>query len=393
MARIAEEVINKIKSDISLVRLAESQGFKLVKQGKDYAVCCPFHEEKTPSCIISPESNLFNCFGCGAGGSVIDWVMKTQSVSFRFACEMLQKDLGVIAENSTSARIKNTKTKLAAPLSADADSQTALRQVIDFYHDTFKQSPEAQDYLRQRGLESAELIEHFKLGFANRTLGYHLPEKNRKAGKELRGKLQEIGILRESGHEHFNGSLVVPVFDENEVITEVYGRKLLDNLRKGTPKHTYLPGPHDGVFNEKALKNQSEIILCESLIDAMTFWVHGFRNVTASYGTQGFTASHLAAFKRHGIKRVLIAYDRDDPGNTAADKHAAMMQAEGIDCFRILFPQGMDANSYALQVTPARKSLELVIRKAEWLGNGKPPEITTEMAVEVTEEHSHSAFI
>ncbi|WP_284285400.1 CHC2 zinc finger domain-containing protein, partial [Marinibactrum halimedae] len=125
MARIAEEVINKIKSDISLVRLAESQGFKLVKQGKDYAVCCPFHEEKTPSCIISPESNLFNCFGCGAGGSVIDWVMKTQSVSFRFACEMLQKDLGVIAENSTSARIKNTKTKLAAPLSADADSQTA----------------------------------------------------------------------------------------------------------------------------------------------------------------------------------------------------------------------------------------------------------------------------
>jgi DNA primase len=63
MARIADEVIERIKAEVSLVRLAESQGYPLRKQGKDYAVCCPFHEEKTPSCIISPKSNLFNCFG------------------------------------------------------------------------------------------------------------------------------------------------------------------------------------------------------------------------------------------------------------------------------------------------------------------------------------------
>lgn len=375
MARLADEVINRIKTEVSLLRLVESQGHTVTKQGKDYVVCCPFHEEKTPSCVISPKTNLFNCFGCGAGGSVIDWVMKTQGVSFRFACEILQKDLGLIAESGTETTKQNTTTKLTPPLAANADSQTALRQVIDYYHETFKQAPEVQEYLRSRGLEHPELIDRFKLGFANRTLGYRLPEKNRKAGAELRGKLQEIGILRNSGHEHFNGSLVVPIIDENGVISEVYGRKILGSrLRKGTAQHLYLPGPHNGVWNVEAFKASNEIILCEALIDAMTFWVHGFRNVTASYGTSGFTSSHLAAFKQHDIKRVLIAYDRDEAGNNAAEKLAKELQTEGIDCFRILLPKGMDVNEYAQQVTPAQKTLGLVIRKAEFMGKGKDPE-------------------
>jgi DNA primase len=210
--------------------------------------------------------------------------------------------------------------------------------------------------LKQQG------IERFKLGCANRTLGYRLPEKNRKAGAEVRGQLQQIGILRQSGHEHFSGSLVIPVINPEGVITEVYGRKLLGNkLRKGTPQHLYLPGPHAGVFNEEALFATDEIILCESLIDALTFWAAGYRNVTASYGTSGFTDDHLAAFHRYGIQRVLIAYDRDEAGNQAA---------EGIDCFRVQFPKGMDANEYALQVKPAAKSLGLVLRSAQWMGKG-----------------------
>ena len=375
MARLPDDVIERIKSDISLLRLVGSQGHQPKKQGKDYALSCPFHDEKTPSLIISPKTNLFNCFGCGAAGSVIDWVMKTQGVSFRFACELLQKDLGLIADSGTKTVKQNTTTKLDAPLSANADSQTALRQVIDYYHQTLKQSPEVLAYLEKRGLKSSELVDRFKLGFANRTLGYRLPEKQVKAGKELRGKLQAIGILRESGHEHFNGSLVVPVMDEHGIISEVYGRKILGSrLRKGTPQHLYLPGPHDGVWNVEALQACEEVILCEALIDAMTFWVNGFRNVTASYGTNGFTASHLAAFKQHGIKRVLIAYDRDEAGNRAADELAKKLAKENIDCFRILLPKGMDVNEYALQVTPPEKSLGLVIRKAEWMGEGKAPE-------------------
>ncbi|MBL4621485.1 MAG: toprim domain-containing protein, partial [Immundisolibacteraceae bacterium] len=110
--------------------------------------------------------------------------------------------------------------------------------------------------------------------------------------------------------------------------------------------------------------------LCESLIDALTFWCAGYRNVTASYGIEGFTADHLDAFKEHHTERVLIAYDRDTAGEKAADKLATQLNQEGIDTYRIHFPKGMDANEYALQVQPASKSLGVVIRSAVWLGKG-----------------------
>ncbi|MES9904934.1 MAG: CHC2 zinc finger domain-containing protein [Sedimenticola sp.] len=373
MARIPEDEINRLKEKISLVRLAESQGHKLKKQGKDFLLSCPFHEEDTPSLVITPSKNLFRCFGCDAGGSVIDWMMKTQNVSFRHAVELLQKEVGLSCGHSTPT----SPPKSLPPLAANPNNQATLKRVIDYYHECLKSSPEALEYLESRGLKDTELIERFKLGYANRSLAYRLPEKNRKAGAEVRGQLQAIGILRKSGHEHFNGSLVVPVADEHGVISEVYGRKIRKDLRKGTALHLYLPGPHQGVWNTEALKAYKEIILCEALIDAMTFWVHGFRNVTTSYGTGGFTDDHLAAFKSHGIERVLIAYDRDEAGNRAAEELTKKLMVSGIDCFRVLVPKGMDVNEYALQVKPAKKSLGLVIRKAEWLGNGQKPEITT----------------
>lgn len=385
MARIADDVVGRIKTDISLLRLVESQGYAPKKQGKDYALSCPFHEgDNEPSLIITPKSNLFHCFGCDAGGSVIDWVMKTQGVSFRHAAELLRDDLTLAAGSvGSSASVKKTTVpKLAAPVTQSTDDQAVLAQVIDYYHQTLKQESEAQAYLAERGLDNAELINTFKLGYANRTLGLRLPNKNRKAGKEIREQLQRIGLYRDTGREHFNGSLVVPVLDERGVISEVYGRKLLDNLRKGTPRHLYLPGPHAGVWNVQALMASKEIIVCEALIDAMTFWAHGFRHVTASYGTSGFTDDHLQAFKAHGIERVLIAYDRDTAGNKAAETLAKKLIAEGIDCFRILLPKGMDVNEYALTTTPAAKVLGLAVRKAEWLGQGKAPAVGTTAAKE-----------
>ena len=151
-------------------------------------------------------------------------------------------------------------------------------------------------------------------------------------------------------------------------MTEVYGRKILNNLRVGTPLHLYLPGPHRGVWNLEALQATKEIILCEALIDALTFWCAGYRNVTASYGIEGFTEDHLAAFKRYGTERVLLAYDRDEAGEKAAQTLAEKLIAQGIECFRIHFPKGMDANEYALAVKPAEKSLGVLIRSAIWLG-------------------------
>jgi len=374
MARLSDDVIERIKREVSLVRLVESQGHELKKHGKDVAICCPFHQDDTASLVITPKTNLFHCFGCGEAGSVIDWVMKTQGLSFRFACEVLQKDVSLVMDSGAGVIRDNTTTKLAPPLAADADHQTALKQVLHYYHETFKQSPEVQDYLRSRGLESAELVSQFQLGFANRTLAYRLPERNRKAGAELRGKLQAIGILRDSGHEHFNGSLVIPIIGPDGTVHEVYGRKILGSkLRKGTAQHLYLPGPHRGVWNESAFNACDEIILCEALIDAMTFWVHGFRHVTSSYGTSGFTDSHLAAFKAAGIQRILIAYDRDDAGDNAANKLAQHLVAEGLDCFRVVLPHEMDVNELALQSDSPKEALGLVLRQAQWMGSGKAP--------------------
>ena len=306
-------------------------------------------------------------------------------MSFRNACEILQHDVGLVA-GSTQIVKQGRRKKLASPLVADADDQALLHRVVDYYHATLKQDSEALAYLKTRGLDHAELIDRFKLGYANRTLGYRLPEKSRKAGAELRGRLQALGILRESGHEHFNGSIVVPIINDQR-ITELYGRRARDDLREGTPYHLYLPGEHAGVWNLDALHTSPEIIICEALLDAMTLWVHGFKNVTASYGTNGFTADHLAAFKKYGTQRVLIAYDRDAAGDRAAESLAQTLMAEGIECFRMQFPKGMDANAYAVQVgtsvagagatalhmSPAAKALGLVIRKAVWMGKGDAP--------------------
>ena len=175
---------------------------------------------------------------------------------------------------------------------------------------------------------------------------------------ELRTRLERLGLYRASGHEHFTGSLVIPVFDAAGAVAEVYGRKITDNLRAGTPLHLYLPGPHRGVWNLPgiAAAPDGEVIVCEALIDALTFWCAGYRNVTASYGVDGFTEAHLAAFQQHAVRRVLIAYDRDEAGERGAAVLAERLSAAGIATGRVEFPHGVDANAYALKVTPAVKS-------------------------------------
>ena len=389
MARIPDEALERLKREVSLARLIEAQGLKLIVQGKDLACRCPWHEgDDTPSCIVSPKTNLWHCFGCDAGGSVIDWVMRMHKVSFRHACELLAKQhpaLAAATSTSTTpaatAKLSQGKLRTAQSFSLAAGDQELRDQVIDFYHTTLKASPEALEYLEKRGLGSMELIEHFRLGYANRTLAYRLAPKQYKAGAEMRTALQRVGILRDSGHEHFNGSIVVPLFGASadgapRVVVGAYARKLLDNLRAGTPKHLYLPGPHRGVFNREGLEGQPEIILCEALIDAMTFWSAGYRNVTSCYGVNGMTDELLAALKSCGAQRVLVAFDRDEAGDRGAETLSKRLTAEGLDCFRLLFPKGMDANAYACAVKPAEKSLGVVIRSAQWLGQGAKPALT-----------------
>ena len=388
MARIPEEEIERLKREIPVERLAEARGVVLKPHGKDLIGLCPFHEDHEPSLVITPEKNLWHCMGaCQSGGSVIDWVIKAEGVSFRHAVEILRKDLSSLAASPPVKR--SLVRKLPPVLSRDGEDRELMRQVIDYYHAVLKESPEALRYLEKRGLHSSEMIDLFRLGFADRTLGYRLPHKRCKAGEEIRGRLQRLGIYRASGHEHFTGSLVIPVIDEAGEVTGIYGRKIRDDLLERVPIHLYLPGPRKGVWNMEALMASKEIILCEALIDALSFWCAGICNVTSSYGISGFTDDHLEAFKKYGTKKVLIAYDRDDPGDRAALSLADKLMSEGIECFRIHFPRGMDANEYALKTPPARKSLEILVRSALWLGKGKrqgPQDPDCVPTVEVEEE-------
>lgn len=388
MARLPDETIAHIKQTYSVQRLVEAQGIQLKQHGHDLIGLCPFHDDKDPSLVITPSKNLWHCLGaCQCGGSVIDWVMKAEGVSFKHAVELLLNDYDAQgcanvaggrkpgATGRTHFAKRSTVKKLPTALGDKADDNALLMQVVDYYHQCLKQSPDALDYVKQRGL-TREAIDQFKLGFSNRTLGYRLPFKNRVAGHQVRGQLQRLGVIRHTGHEHFNGSLVIPVMNHG-VVTELYGRKITNKVRKGTPLHLYLPGPHRGVFNLDVFAHHDEMILCESLMDALTFWCAGYRNVTCSYGIEGFTTELLTAFKENNIQRILIAYDRDEAGNKAAQALATTLMNEGIDGYRIEFPKGMDANDYAMKVGPPAKSLGLVIRKAVWLGKGKQTRLPT----------------
>jgi DNA primase len=384
MPRIPQEELERLKREVSLVRLIEAQGHELKKRGRDWVMRCVFHEEDTPSLSVSEAKNVWHCFGCGASGTVLDWVMKTQGISLPHAVQLLRNDAPL--EGAQKVGVNRSHVRHLPSLAADADEAALLREVADAYHGTLKQSPEALDYLTQRALVHGELVDTFRLGYANKSLTYRLPPGHSKEGREVRAKLQRVGVYRASGHEHLNGCLVVPVLDlETGAVRQMYGRRIVANhkIPAGQPKHLYLSLPLAGVWNEAALVANREVIVCEALIDAMTFWCAGYRNVIAAYGVNGFTTDHWAALKRHGTRAVWIAYDRDDAGNTAAEKLGTELREAGMETWRVLLPKGMDVNEYARRVTPAQKSLGVLLQQAEWIGKGRRPAASVEpVAVE-----------
>ncbi len=411
MPRIPQADLQQLKNEVSVQSLIEASGVELKKGGKDFTGICPFHADATASLVVTPHKNLWHCFGCQIGGGPIDWVMKLRGVSFRQAVQVLTEEMvGELSSLAAGPKKTTTVRSLTAPVSLEADDRALLAQTVAYYHQRLKDEDSgaaARAYLASRGLNHPGLIDAFQLGVADRTLGLSLPLKNRKDGAAIRTRLQAIGLIRESGHEHFNGSLVIPVFDEQGQVTEVYGRKIRDDLRPGTPKHLYLPGPREpgeparsrGVFNLAGVQEagrrepgQREVILCEALIDAMTFWVHGFHNVTSSYGIEGFTDDILQSFKANGIERVLMAYDRDAPGEKAAARLAPLLMAEGFEVLQVLFPPGMDANAFACTMDAPGQALALVVRQAQWLGGVRSVAVV-QQAVQVEEQPPAPSFL
>lgn len=370
METCADQVPECPASHRDLIRLVETSGVELFRQGAVWVGKCPFHADQGQALLVDPRNGHWQCDGdCQTGGTAVEWIMKREGVSRAHATELLRQE-GLSGASSVPGTPEQPPTgTLETPFSSEDDDQTVLRRIFDFYHQTLLQSPEALTYLKDRRIDSPEAIKHFNLGFSNRTLGYHLPERNRKEGAALRGRLQRLGILRSSGHEHFRGSVVVPIISRGQV-DQAYGRKVTPNLRPGTPLHVFLPGDHKGIFNLDAVETSEELIVCQSVLDALTFWCAGYRNVTCTYGLDGFRDELADALIRLATARVLVAYRASPEGDRAASLFGARIQDGGIDSYRIEFPPGLDANAYAVQSSSPSDALGERIRKSVWLAKG-----------------------
>ena len=395
MAKFTQSQIDKIKRELKIKDLAEEQGLKLARKNGQFVTRCLWHRDNDPSLFIHPTKNLFNCFGCDAGGDSIKWIMKSFKMEFTRAMEYILERYPHLKEESSTESPEKTKTE-TCPLDMEVSDQKFLQQIIEFYHQRLVNDYAAQDYLMKRGILDNEAIKVHKIGFADRELGRVIPNAQRKAGKEMRTRLADLGIYRrKTGHGHFNGCIVFPIIDCNGNIREIYGRRVNDHIRKGTDSHFYLPKESRlfddrGMWNEQALSVHSEIILCESIIDAISFWCAGYKNATAIYGCKGFTNYHLDSFAKYKTKTVLLALDRDDEGEATTKRIGKTLLESGINVYRVDFPKAtVDANEY-LKIAGKgdhgdhrQKSIHgwmgLVIRNATWLGKGQPIELKMEV--------------
>jgi DNA primase len=384
VARIPQEEIDRIKREVAVADLVRARGIELRGAGENLIGLCPFHEDREPSLVITPGKNLWNCLGaCNAGGDVIRWVERSEHVPFVRAVELLHRGYPHFSDAVKRGSRPKAIDPPACPISTDMSDGKLMAAVLDYYAKRLNRTDaaEAVRYLEQRGIWNEEAIDRFHIGFADRSLGTLLPYPEGKAGRELRARLAQLGLYRaDSGREHFNGCLVFPVTGRDGEVTEIYGRKIRDDIRHRVGWHLYLPGPHRGIWNGEVLTESKEIVLCEAIIDALTFWISGIRNVIAAYGVNGFTDEMFEAMKACGTTRVFVAYDRDEAGDAASAQLAGRLGREGITCYRVLFPRMMDANEYARKVAPAAQSLTLLVRSAEWIGGPKPKSIAAPVA-------------
>jgi DNA primase catalytic core len=385
--RIPQDELEALKSTVSLKALFAARGVELKKAGKDgewLGLCC-FHQESSPSLHVSEDKGLYHCFGCGAKGDALTLLQQNEAVSFRQAVEMLRAGYssgrapGGAAGAGARGVKRSTALKLPALAEVSASDRELMLEVVRFYHENLLSKSSAQRYLERRGIGSREAIEQFSIGFSDRTLGYRLPASNRTAGASLRSRLQALGIYGASGHERMRGCITVPLFDEHGAVVQMYGRRISEKVAKDK-RHLLLPFPRAGIFNREGFAEAKEIIVCEGVIDALSWWCAGFRNVTASLGAAALGEEHVRCFSEHGIERAFVAFDGDEGGRRGTLEATQRLMEAGVECWKVEFPAGLDANEFALRHAPAAQSLGQLLRLAQRLGPSRSPRLAAPTA-------------
>ena len=331
-----------LKGRVDIVAMFEEFGVKLIKKGKSYTGLCPWHDDHEPSLSVDREKGLYNCFGCGEAGDMFSLVEKMKDCGFKEALQFLKKKAGAPqVEAEPAAAPALTPPDYGQPVKQAKDSaydqgNLTLTDITDFYHKKLYEKKQALGYLEQRGITNTELYTRFKLGYADGSLLNVCSNGQKQA-------LKTLGLVRESGSEHLHGCITFPILDEHERTVSLYGRSI-----EGI-NHLYLPGQHKGVFNAKASKVYDEIILTESIIDALSLIQLKLENVQATYGTNGFTEEHIKILKDNLVKTVVIGFDSDEAGQKAAEKLKTKLLEQGFKVKVISPPKGKDWNEYLLQ--------------------------------------------
>jgi DNA primase catalytic core len=349
-----------LKARVDLVALVRTHGVTLTRAGREWKGLCPFHEERTPSFHVNPQKQLYHCFGCGAGGDAIEFVMKREALDYPAALAKLQGLAGGNAEGTQPGPSRRPVDPLTP------EFQRAVGPVLEYYEKALCNSPQAQGYLKSRGIVGAELLDAFRIGYADGSLLRALPSREAAEGREAYDLLRRSGIVTEHGREFFHGYIVIAVTDENGSILNLCGRNT--SPRSKRPPHLYLL-PHTGPMNPRAL-NQDAIVLAESPIDLLSLYASGVRNATCNYGTNGFTERLIPLLVDRGVGRVLIAFDADAPGSAAALRLSERLAEAGIEGMRVLFPEGMDPNDVLVRL--GADALRGCVERA-----GRPPEVET----------------
>lgn len=332
----------------ALVEAVTSAGVSLTKAGDEYKGLCPFHSEKTPSFHVNPEKEVFFCFGCGAKGNTKVFLHRING-RIVTSSDLLKKEMHLVIPKKAKPKKNGNGSSVAEPNGLLTGRVTS--QVIDQYHKTLSTSKAAQEYLKSRGLFDTEALSAFRIGYADGSLLRMAPARS-----ELREKLLEIGLLnrdKKTGRpepggrvwEHFKGCIVCPVEDPgNSGVAEIYGRKVIS----GKCNHLYLSGDHGAaVWNHPGVRaaEGGDLIITESIFDALSCWINGFKNVLALFGTNGLTDAHVELMRKHRPQRIILAVDADDGGRRAIEPLTERL-CNVADVYLAELPEGEDPCSF-----------------------------------------------
>ena len=349
MARYSDELIDEVKNSNDIVDVI-SQYIALKRSGRNYFGLCPFHNEKSPSFSVSPDKQIFHCFGCGVGGNVFSFISKIEGINFKESLEMLAERAGITLptiDNENDSRMQQLKAKVY-----EINKETAM-----FYHENLYKptAKPAQEYVKKRKLDN-KTLKNFIIGYSGNfdDLYKHLKQKGFKDEEILASSLVNRND-RGKFIDRFRNRLMFPIQDVRGRIIAFGGRVLDDSKPKyiNSPENiVYSKGRHlYGLYNAKK-GELKKIIIVEGYMDAVSLHQRGITNAVASLGT-AMTESQGRLLK-NSSDQVIIGYDSDGAGQAATMRGLEILQNLGCDV-RILQIEGAkDPDEFVTKYGSAR---------------------------------------